>query len=94
MQLPAQHAYVARINRVVDYIGAHLAEILDLQTLAGVAHFSPWHFHRVFQAVTGETLADCVSRRRPGVAIYREDFSIDSETGVFNGLLCVPVRPL
>ena len=48
--MPAhQHAYVARINRVVDSISAHLAETLDLQTLAGVAHFSPWHFHRVMR---------------------------------------------
>jgi AraC family transcriptional regulator len=56
--------YVARIHRVLDHIDRHLAEPLDLPTLAGVAHFSPWHFHRLFQAFTGETLADCVRRRR------------------------------
>jgi len=61
-------AYIARINRVIDHIDAHLAEPLDLPTLAAVAHFSPWHFHRVFQAVTGETLADRVRRRRLEVA--------------------------
>lgn len=65
------HAYVARINRVVDYIDAHLAEPLDLATLAGVAHFSPWHFHRVFQGATGETLADCVRRHRLEAAARR-----------------------
>ena len=58
------HAYIARINRVLDHIRAHLGDTLDLQTLADVAHFSPWHFHRVFQAMTGETLADCVRRLR------------------------------
>jgi len=58
------HAYVARINRVTDHISANLAGTLDLQALADVAYFSPWHFHRVFQAVTGETLADCVRRLR------------------------------
>jgi AraC family transcriptional regulator len=56
--------YVARINRVIDHIDAHFAEPLDLGTLAAVAHFSPWHFHRVFQALTGETLAERVRRRR------------------------------
>jgi AraC family transcriptional regulator len=56
--------YVVRINRVVNYISAHLADPLDLDTLADVAHFSPWHFHRVFQGMTGETLADCVRRHR------------------------------
>ena len=61
---PHAHAYIARINRVIDHISANLAGTLDLQALADVAHFSPWHFHRVFQAVTGETLADCVRRLR------------------------------
>lgn len=71
-QATAQQAtYVQRINRVLDHIGAHLAEPLDLQTLAGVAHFSPWHFHRIFQALTGETLADCVRRLRLEAAAQR-----------------------
>lgn len=60
----SRHSYIARINRVLDHISAHLDATLDLQTLAGVAHFSPWHFHRLFQAMTGETLADCVRRLR------------------------------
>ncbi|SDC08522.1 transcriptional regulator, AraC family [Variovorax sp. CF079] len=66
-----RHTYVARINRVIDHIDAHLADTLDLATLAGVAHFSSWHFHRVFQAMAGETLADCVRRRRLEVAAAR-----------------------
>ena len=56
--------YVAAINRVDDHIDTHMAEPLDLEKLAAVAHFSPWHFHRLFQALTGETLADRVRRRR------------------------------
>jgi len=63
--------YVARINRVVDHIDAHLADALDLPTLADIAHFSPWHFHRLFQAFTGETLAERVRRRRLEVAAAR-----------------------
>ncbi|CAN7346811.1 AraC family transcriptional regulator [Variovorax sp. LjRoot84] len=66
-----RRTYVARINRVIDHIDAHLADPLDLATLAGVAHFSSWHFHRVFQAMAGETLADCVRRRRLEVAAAR-----------------------
>jgi AraC family transcriptional regulator len=64
-------AYVARINRVVNYIDAHLTEPLDLNTLAEVAHFSSWHFHRIFQGMTGETLADCVRRHRLETAANR-----------------------
>ncbi len=62
---------MARVNRVLDHIGAHLADPLDLQTLSGVAHYSPIHFHCVFQAMTGETLADCVRRLRLEAAAQR-----------------------
>ena len=31
-----------------------VAEPLDLAQLARIAYVSPWHFHRVFQALTGE----------------------------------------
>ena len=60
--------YGARINRVTDHIDAHLSEPLNLTRLARIAHVSPWHFHRVFQALTGETLAERVRRRRVEVA--------------------------
>jgi len=64
-------SYVARINRVIDHIERHLDAPLDLASLAALAHVSPWHFHRVFQAFTGETLADWVRRRRVEVAAAR-----------------------
>jgi AraC family transcriptional regulator len=66
-----RRSYTARINRVMDHIDAHLDETLDLQALAGVAQFSPFHFHRLFQSLTGETLADRVRRRRLEVAAGR-----------------------
>jgi AraC family transcriptional regulator len=55
---------VARINRVMDYVERHVDEPLSLDTLAGVACFSPYHFHRVFGAMTGETLHAFVQRVR------------------------------
>lgn len=56
--------YAARLNRVMDHIQAHLAEPLDLERLAAVACFSPFHFHRIFRAWTGETLQAFVHRLR------------------------------
>jgi AraC family transcriptional regulator len=56
--------YRARINRVMDHVDRHLDSPLDLATLAGVAHFSPFHFHRIFTMMTGETPADYVQRIR------------------------------
>ena len=56
--------YQARINRVMDHIGAHLDEDLRLEDLSRVACFSPFHFHRIFAAMTGETLGGHIRRRR------------------------------
>jgi AraC family transcriptional regulator len=61
---PSRLEYEKRVNRVIDHIREHLAEALPLEQLAGVAHFSPFHFHRVFRAVTGETLSAFVQRQR------------------------------
>ena len=56
--------YETRVNRVIDHIRGHLAEELSLSTLARVAAFSPFHFHRVFRAITGETLFGFIHRLR------------------------------
>jgi len=64
---PGKHwreEYIARINRVIDYIEAHLAERLSLDRLAKVANFSPFHFHRIFGAMVGETLNQFIARLR------------------------------
>lgn len=56
--------YKARILRVLTHIHEHLDEELDLEELARVACFSSFHFHRIFAAMTGETIADHVRRLR------------------------------
>jgi AraC family transcriptional regulator len=53
-----------RILRVTDYIFDHPAGDLSLTALADVAAMSPHHWHRVFHAMTGETLASAVRRIR------------------------------
>ena len=63
--------YSRRMNRVLDYIDQHLDEALDLNLLAQVAHFSSYHFHRVFSEWVGETLHDYVQRRRLARAAYQ-----------------------
>jgi AraC family transcriptional regulator len=62
--LSSRGEYERRINRVIDYVQTHLADELTLERLAGVAAFSPFHFHRVFAAITGETLSDFIRRVR------------------------------
>ncbi|MGB2833456.1 MAG: AraC family transcriptional regulator [Methylotenera sp.] len=56
--------YEARLNRVTDYIYAHLDDELDLIKLAEVAYLSPYHFHRIYRAARGETIFNTVQRLR------------------------------
>lgn len=56
--------YARRFHRVLAHIDQHLDTSLDLDALARVANFSPFHFHRLFSAWMGETVADYVRRRR------------------------------
>jgi AraC family transcriptional regulator len=56
--------YQERMARVLAHIHDHLAGDLRLQALAGVAHLSPYHWHRVYHALYGETIADTVRRLR------------------------------
>jgi AraC family transcriptional regulator len=55
---------VARVHRAIDHVVSNLSSPLPLDVVARAAHFSPFHFHRVFRAVTGETLGDFVKRLR------------------------------
>ena len=63
--------YVARMHRVLEHIDRELDQPLELETLARVANFSPFHFHRLFTAWMGETLSDYVRRRRLELAALR-----------------------
>ncbi|MFP4619296.1 MAG: GyrI-like domain-containing protein [Spirochaetaceae bacterium] len=56
--------YYRRVNAVIDYIEEHIDEKLSLDSLAEIACFSGFHFHRVFKAVINETLNDYIRRVR------------------------------
>jgi AraC family transcriptional regulator len=56
--------YQERLGRVTAYIHDHLDGPLDLDRLAEVAHLSPYHWHRVYHALYGETIAATVRRLR------------------------------
>lgn len=60
----SRQEYTARINRVMDYIGKNISQVIDLSVMADIASFSPYHFHRIFTFITGETPNNFVSRIR------------------------------
>ncbi len=60
----AQANYVKRLTRVTSFIYDHLDGDLDLHALAEVAALSPYHWHRIYHAIYGETVAATVRRLR------------------------------
>jgi AraC family transcriptional regulator len=56
--------YIERVNLAIDRINGRLDRPIRLRELARAAMLSPHHFHRVFQALVGETPADYVKRLR------------------------------
>lgn len=61
----------------IDRVIAHLQHCLrqgeplpDLETLAAIAHQSPYHFHRLYRALTGETPGRTVARLRLAQALH------------------------
>jgi AraC family transcriptional regulator len=64
MATPTEQSYRQRILRVQLFIQEHLGEELPLERLARVAHFSPYHFHRIFRALAGEAVTEYVRRLR------------------------------
>ncbi len=63
-QTQLHQEYIGRLNCVIDYIETNIGQELSLETLADVAQFSKFHFHRIFSAMTGETLNQFISRLR------------------------------
>lgn len=56
--------YRERIGRVLAHIEANLDRAMSLEELAGVACFSPHHFHRIFRGMVGEGVAEFLRRLR------------------------------
>jgi AraC family transcriptional regulator len=59
-----QESYLARLDRVVDHIYAHLDEEIRPEGLAEVACLSPCHWHRIYVAMRGETISATIRRLR------------------------------
>lgn len=66
MQIPGTYRqlYQQRIDSALDYIDHNLSGELDLAVVAQAAGFSPYHFHRIFSAMVGETLQYYINRLR------------------------------
>jgi len=56
--------YLSRINLALDYVDRHLSEKIVLEDIARAAHFSSYHFHRIFTGLLNETTAEYINRAK------------------------------
>ena len=64
LPMDSETTYKQRLNKVFSFIAENLDSDLSLNNVSAIAHFSPFHFHRIFKSITGETLNDYVVRKR------------------------------
>lgn len=79
-QYESKNEYVNRINKVQNYIERNITKTFTLEELSEVAGFSKYHFHRIFKAITHESLLQYVNRIKlevsTGLLSHRQDMSI------------------
>jgi AraC family transcriptional regulator len=56
--------YADRINRAINFVLNNMDRPIRLEQVARVACFSPFHFHRIFRSLIGESLNEFVKRIR------------------------------
>ncbi|MHC4618810.1 MAG: AraC family transcriptional regulator [Planctomycetota bacterium] len=64
MKKSTRKLYEERILRVLVFIQRNLDEELSLEQLAKAAHFSRYHFHRIFRGMVGESVKEHIRRLR------------------------------
>jgi len=75
MRQPVLQRHIDGIERVVNHLRHSIAvpgtPLPDLAELAAIAHLSPFHFHRLYRALTGEPVGETVARLRMSAALHR-----------------------
>ncbi|PKP22800.1 MAG: AraC family transcriptional regulator [Bacteroidetes bacterium HGW-Bacteroidetes-21] len=59
-----KHEHLERINKVIRYLYEHPMEEYDLDKIAGISGYSPYHIHRILRAHLGEPVGTFLQRIR------------------------------
>lgn len=62
--------YLEQLEKAIIFIETNLCEDIKVEEIAGAAGYSYFHFHRVFEAVLGETVGNYLRSRRLTKAAY------------------------
>lgn len=72
--------YIKRVNKILTYIDENLDNKLSLETISSIAFYSPYHLHRLFKAITNETLNAYITRKRieksASLLIHRKELTV------------------
>ncbi|TXH80799.1 MAG: AraC family transcriptional regulator [Rhizobium sp.] len=71
MKTSTETSYRRRIAKVIEAIMLDPSAPHSVESLAKTAHFSPFHFHRLYRAMTGESIAATIRRVRLAQAAYQ-----------------------
>ena len=82
MKTSTEHDYHQRIARVIAAILADPGAPHTVDSLAAVACLSQFHFHRIYRALTGESVAETLQRLRLAQAAHRLTNTVDSVTEI------------
>lgn len=62
--------YMESVTKAIAYIEGHLSDEITADEIAGLVGYSPYHFHRIFQSVTRNSVSGYIRRRRLTHAAY------------------------
>ncbi|RVT71734.1 AraC family transcriptional regulator [Flavobacterium sufflavum] len=72
--------YIKRINNILIFIDVNLDQELNLETIANIGFYSPFHLHRIFKAITNETINEYITRKRiektASILLHKREISI------------------
>jgi AraC family transcriptional regulator len=72
--------YIKRINNIFLFIDENLDQELNLETIANIGYYSPFHLHRIFKAITNETVNEYITRKRiektASVLLHKREITI------------------
>lgn len=75
-------AQYEQINLSLEYIYYHCGEVLSAKSLAKISGYSVYHFHRVFKAITSESVSQYIRNIRleksSNLLLYNIDKSIET----------------
>ena len=64
MKFDTTQRHSASVQKVLEYILVHRDDSATIESLSKVACFAPFHFHRVFRSVTGDSVQRYIRRLR------------------------------